>query len=330
MKSNKLRIAVPLAVGVAAAAGFVLNTGFGNLSAIGWKDISILCPLGALTTMLASKTLIPQALISLGIAVALILVLGRLFCGWICPVPVVNKLPRLFRKKESVETADGEQGSVLASAAASGGSQRIAKNSKKVKKACASCAGGCADCREHAKTKFDSRHVILAGGLLSATIFGFPVFCLVCPIGLSFATLFLVIALFAGGDITWSVLVVPALLLVEVVLFKRWCGRICPLSAFMSLVGKVNSRTLRPTVELERCIERPGSTATCGRCATVCEVGIDPRHPERGVGFNECLKCRACVEACPAKAITMPLLPKRAGSVEVVPEEVDETPAVIG
>lgn len=316
MKSNKLRIAVPLAVGAVAAAGFMLNTGFGNLSAIGWKDISILCPLGALTTMLASKTLVPQALISLGIAVVLILALGRLFCGWICPVPVVNKLPRLFKKKESAIASDG--------------ALQTTESPKKAAKACASCAGGCADCREHAKTKFDSRHVILAGSLLSATIFGFPVFCLVCPIGLSFATLFLVIALFAGGDITWSVLVVPVLLLVEVVLFKKWCGRICPLSAFMSLIGKVNSRTLRPTVDLERCIERPGSPATCGRCATVCEVGIDPRHPERGVGFNECLKCRACVEVCPTKAITMPLVPKRAANVEIVPEEADETAAMAG
>ncbi|WP_304426175.1 4Fe-4S binding protein [uncultured Adlercreutzia sp.] len=316
MKSNKLRVAVPLAVGAVAAAGFMLNTGFGNLSAIGWKDISILCPLGALTTMLASKTLVPQALISLGIAVVLILVLGRLFCGWICPVPVVNKLPRLFKKKESAPASDG--------------ALQTAESPKKAAKACASCADGCADCREHAKTKFDSRHVILAGSLLSATIFGFPVFCLVCPIGLSFATLFLVIALFAGGDITWSVLVVPLLLLVEVVLFKKWCGRICPLSAFMSLIGKVNSRTLRPTVDLERCIERPGSSATCGRCATVCEVGIDPRHPERGVGFSECLKCRACVEVCPTKAITMPLVPKRAANVEIVPEEADETAAIAG
>ena len=31
---------------------------------------------------------------------------------------------------------------------------------------------------------------------------------------------------------------------------------------------------------------------------------------ELGAGFNECIKCRACVDACPGKAIEMPLLPK--------------------
>lgn len=302
MKSTQLRIAIPIAIGVAVAAGFIGNTGFGNLSALGWKDISLLCPLGALTTMLASKTIVPKALISLGLAVVLILVFGRLFCGWVCPVPVANKLPRLFKKK-SPSLAEGDEAAQLAQGAGT----------------CASCAGGCADCREHANTRFDSRHVILAGSLLSATIFGFPVFCLVCPIGLSFATLFLVVALFTGGDITWSIVIVPVLLLLEATLFKKWCSRICPLGAFMSLLGKANSKTLRPTADTDRCTDR--IAAACGRCASICEVGIDPRHPELGVGINECLKCRACVEACPTKAIAMPLLPKHNSVPEAVIEE---------
>lgn len=321
MKSRKLRIAIPIVVGLVAAAGFVVNTGFGTLSAIGWKDISILCPVGALTTMLASKTIVPQAVISLIIATALILMVGRLFCGWICPVPVINKLPQLFKKKEA-DSADAES-AADAKLTAAMGSQATTLSGKSA--ACKSCAGGCLDCRERAKTKLDSRHVILGGSLLSAAIFGFPVFCLVCPIGLSFATLFLVIALFAGGDITWSLVVVPVLLLLEVTIFKKWCGRICPVGAFMSLVGKVNSRTLRPTVDTGRCTDRVADA--CGRCASVCEVGINPRRPDLGVGFNECLKCRSCVEVCPTKAITMPLLPKRKVVAESIPDEIDETPA---
>lgn len=279
MKNKTLRILIPVAVGLIVAVGYIANTGIGNLSSVGWGDISLLCPLGALTTMLASKTLVPRALISLGIAAVLILVFGRLFCGWICPIPVINKLPQLFQKKGAAKPGKASEHS-------------------------------CLDCREHAGHAFDSRHLVLLGTLLSATVFGFPVFCLICPIGLAFATIFLTISLFAGGDLTWSIIVVPVLLLLEVTIFKKWCGRICPLGALMSLIGKVNSRTLRPTVDESKCIE--GSCRTCGRCAAVCEVGIDVRHPENGADFNECLKCRECVEACPAHAIAMPFLPKKA------------------
>ncbi len=325
MKSKKLRVVVALAVGLVAAAGFVMNTGFGTLSAIGWKDISILCPVGAIATMLASKTIVPQAVISLAIATALILIFGRLFCGWVCPVPVVNKLPKLFKKKESSDDRDDSLevigGSVSLGATEAAREAAGVKNASG-KNACKSCAGGCLDCREHTETKIDSRHLILGGSLLSAAVFGFPVLCLVCPIGLSFATLFLIIALFAGGDITWSLVVVPVLLLFEVTVFKKWCGHICPVGAFMSLVGKVNSRTFRPAVDTERCTDRVADA--CGRCADVCEVGINPRRPDMGVAFNECLKCRSCVEICPTRAITMPFLPKERAKTEGIVEDVDE------
>lgn len=36
--------------------------------------------------MVAAKTLIPRAVLSIVVAIALVLLLGRLFCGWICPV----------------------------------------------------------------------------------------------------------------------------------------------------------------------------------------------------------------------------------------------------
>ena len=280
MKNSTLRILVPVLVGVVVAIGFVTTSGVGTLSSFGWKDISILCPLGALTTMLASKAIIPRALISLVLVCALILVFGRLFCGWVCPIPVVNKLPQLFRKKDSGAAAKAK-----------------------------ACETSCLDCSEHVGKKADSRHLVLLGALVSATVFGFPVFCLICPIGLAFGTIFLVISLFAGGDLTWSVLLVPVLLLLEVTVFKKWCGKICPLGALMSLLGKVNRKTLQPTVDTGSCIEQ--GSRTCGRCSAVCEVGVDPRHPERGATFNECVKCRECVVSCPAHAITFPLLAKR-------------------
>ena len=270
--SKKLRTLVALAIVAVVAVGFVTNVGIGTMSAPGIWDISILCPLGALGTMLASKMMVPRAVISLIVMVLLIVLFARAFCGWICPVPLVQKLRGLF--------ANGS---------------------------------GCASCASKRGAALDARHFVLGGALASTFIFGFPVFCLVCPIGLTFATILLVINLFSHGDVTWSLIVVPALLIAEVLLFKKWCHKLCPLSAFMSLIAKAN-KTFVPTIDDAKCLETAKGGA-CGACGRVCEEGIDPRHPQLSqAAWSECTKCRACVDACPANAITMPLLPRRTPS----------------
>lgn len=268
---RKLRIIIPLAVLAVAGIAYAVNAGLGTLSAFGWEDIALICPLGALGTMLATKMVIPRAVVSLVFAVAAIVLLGRAFCGWICPVPVAGKLRDVFKKPQ----AD------------------------------ASKHAGCAHCGHCAPQ--NSRHLVLGGALLSAAVFGFPVFCLICPIGLSFALVFALIALFGNGDVSWSVVAIPVLLALEVVFFRKWCSHICPISALMSLVGKAN-RTFLPSVDESKCVET-SKDAKCGRCAAVCETGIDPRHPELGADFSECTRCMECVDGCPGSAISIEFLP---------------------
>lgn len=352
MKSSKLRILIPLIVVVVVGVGFATHAGVGTLSAIGWQDIALLCPLGALSTMLASKLVVPRAVVSLVIALALIVVFGRAFCGWICPVPVVSKLRDIFKPKKH---HDNEGAALTAGEDAAGASNEAAHASALAGEASSagasassvaqpltaeeqallatSCAHGstpasearstraaskarvhaCASCAEK-RGGIDSRHFVLGGSLLSAAIFGFPVFCLVCPIGLTFATVLLVMRMFAFGDMTWAIIVVPALLLVEVVFFRKWCHSLCPLGALMSLVGKLN-RTLRPVANADTCLETTKGIH-CGQCAKACPEGIDPRHLENGTALNECTKCRACIDACPSHAISMPLLASGKGKAE--------------
>ena len=346
MNTKRLRTIIPLAVIAVIGVGFATHVGVGTLSAIGWQDISLLCPLGALATMIATKTLLPRAVISIVIALALILLLARAFCGWICPVPVVSKIRGIFSKKTSntdmtgtgvlpadenplvkaakeakvnsaANTADAANGAALAADAP-------APLSADEQAALSGCGHSCSSCAEKRAT-FDSRHVILGGSLLSAAVFGFPVFCLICPIGLTFATIVLVMRLFAFGDVAWGVILVPALLLAEVVFFRKWCSKFCPISALMSLVGKAN-RTFVPAIDNAKCRESAQGTS-CEACAAVCPQGINVRHPEAGMSFSECTKCRACVEACPTKAITMPFLPKKAAPSTVVVEDDETVPA---
>ena len=213
--SKKLRTLVALAIVAVVAVGFVTNVGIGTMSAPGIWDISILCPLGALGTMLASKMMVPRAVISLIVMVLLIVLFARAFCGWICPVPLVQKLRGLFAKKQPVERGDDADPAAapLTKVEIDALGVSCSKGSKN--------GSGCASCASKRGAALDARHFVLGGALASTFIFGFPVFCLVCPIGLTFATILLVINLFSHGDVTWSLIVVPALLIAEVLLFKN-------------------------------------------------------------------------------------------------------------
>lgn len=338
--SKKLRKITAGVVCAIIVVGLFVNVGIGTLSAPGIADISILCPLGALGTMLANKVMLPRAVVSLVLVVLFVVVFARAFCGWICPVPLVSKIRDLFSKKPSGRTDDGKAGAKAEEKLDSGvGAEADARVCVKAGDGTGAgitpdidcsltdeelaafkggaCGGSgkdakkCASCAAIRGKGADARHFVLGGALVSTLAFGFPVFCLVCPIGLTFATVLLVVNLFAHGDVTWSVVVVPALLLAEVVFFRKWCHKLCPLGAFMSLVGKLN-RTFVPEIDDGACLETSKGIA-CGRCGKACEEGIDIRHPElSSAALNECVKCRACVETCPAHAVKMPFLAKRA------------------
>ncbi|MCD8317010.1 MAG: 4Fe-4S binding protein [Eggerthellaceae bacterium] len=309
--SKALQIIIPLAVLAVATVGFVTYFGIGTLSAMGWSDIALMCPLGSLMILLSEKTIVPRAIWSLIIVVILILIFARAFCGWVCPVPVISKLRKLATKKSSNLDLLGKGALDPKMAMAATDAYKQERAGKPLTEKEKAALKGCSDCHNCVPRRhfFDSRHVILGGALLSAAIFGFPVFCLVCPIGLTFATILLVIRLFAYGDLTWSVLIVPVVLLIEVVFFRKWCSHICPISALMSLVGKGN-RTFVPKINDSICLETSKHTS-CEVCSQSCPEGINPRHPEAGAYWSECTKCRACVDNCPTHAIKMPFIPRR-------------------
>lgn len=303
MKSSKIRTLIPLIILGLAFVAFIANVALGTFSGFGWGDFVLMCPLGALGSMLAAKTVIPRALISLLIALAFILVCGRAFCAWLCPVPVVSKLRNAFasgKKPEAEKPAEGAAAPLTAEEKAL-------------------LAGGCSACAAFAGSQLtgtqrgkglDVRHVVLIVALVTTLIFGFPVFCLICPIGLSFATLFLTVNLFVQGDVSWMTVVVPLVLLAETVFFKKWCHTFCPMGALQSLVAKGN-KTFKPVVATEKCLEESRGVK-CGACVRACPEHIDLHHPELSeAAINECTRCRACVDACPADAISLPLLVKK-------------------
>ena len=323
-KISRARTVVLLAVFLLITLGLFLGNGWGTLSSMGVGAIAYLCPLGALETMVTGQFPVLRAVISLLCVVAVVALIGRAFCAWVCPVP---PLRRFFRpnadKKAAAKAAEaaapkaGDGQGAPATAAATVAAAIEAQAADKPVAAPLSvqetaalsvgCGGGCASCGSSCALppvggkrdglRFDSRHGVLLGALASSAIFGFPVFCLVCPVGLTIALGVGVWRAIFQQDPTVSLLVFAAILLVEVVFFRKWCHKLCPLGALMSLVG-AKAPLLRPRVSAAKCLREQG--IDCRACVKACPEQLDPHSK----AIPECTKCGLCAEACPAGAIS--------------------------
>ena len=282
VKASTLRAISILAFFSLTAVGLAYKTGSGTLSAFGYRTISAICPLGSIEALLASRTFVPRVLVSLAVLFVLAVLLGRVFCAWICPVPLLRKW--LVGREKS----NGNGAAVIGEGIATLDLHLQASPSKVV---------------------FDSRHFVLGGALISTAIFGFPVFCLVCPIGLAFATLIGIWRLLQYNEPTWTLVIFPAVLVLELVVFRKWCKKICPLGALISLLSSLNV-FVRPKVDESTCL-RSAEGINCIICKHVCVEEIDLHHVKESQPLSECTKCRDCSDACPVNAITFPFFRKK-------------------
>lgn len=298
LKGSTLRTIAILAFVALTVAGLVWKTGAGTLSSFGYRTISAVCPLGGLEVMIAEKTLLPRPLLSLLLFAVIAVLLGRVFCAWVCPVPLSRRL--LGRKGASGGSGNGGSGNGSSADNASGRPAGVIP------------ASDFHPQNGSPRVSLDSRHWVLGGALLSTAIFGFPVFCLVCPIGLTFATLIGVWRLFEFNEPTVTLLVFPAVLALELVVFRKWCRKICPLGALVSLVSGLN-RFFRPEVDAGKCL-RTTKGIDCTACKSACFEEIDLHHASSSQPLSECTKCRECSDACPVSAISFPLWAKKSES----------------
>ena len=281
-KRSKIAIARGVCIGVIFAIGVasaIFHTGTGNYSSFGIGYIASICPLGALEALFGRFAFVPRILIALAAVVLLTMVVGKAFCSWVCPVPPL----RSFFSGKRAKRQDAEERALAA-------------------KAARTCYVEGASPERHA---VDSRHLVLCGALGTTAIFGFPVFCLVCPLGLTFAIVVGLVRLIGYNEPSVTLLIAAAVLVLELVFLRKWCAKICPVGALLSLISRAN-KTFRPTVDTGKCL-RCTSGDTCGACAAACPEQIDPQANLGAAPVFECTKCGKCADACPASAISFPL-----------------------
>ncbi len=254
-KLSKYRYTVLIA-GVAVIAG-------GAASNIGVGTFCSLCPLGFLQISLASRKVPLDMAVGVALASVAIVVLGRFFCGWLCPTTLIRKTCRKQDKQVAVSKGNGV-------------------------------------------VRYLPYTVLLLALGISFVV-RFPVFCLACPIGLFFGFLFSLFKLFLAVEPSWNLIIFPAIIMIEALLFKKWCSVICPIAALFGLMQKLRFFRLKPEIDQQTCLQKSG--VTCAVCTNVCEEGVN-LHASEEIDVQRCTNCLTCLDACPTASIRIQRLGK--------------------
>ncbi len=277
MRIKWFRISMAAVVLTVMVWGALAKVGVGTVSALTIAGIPFTCPLGYLEAALASRNLLPHLWLGVGLVLLSVVLFGRFFCAWVCPTGLLRQLFGTRPTASYLRRPNGNHGA-----------EPHAPSAQQPSQTAASYSG----------------FGILVGALTSSFIFGFPVFCVICPIGLVYASLLAISRLVFTNQPSAELVVFPLILGLELFAARSWCSALCPLGALLGLLARFN-HTLRLRVEREKCLVSQG--IQCRACEKACLYGFNISMEKANPIVNACAKCLECYENCPTHAIRLGL-----------------------
>ncbi|MDD5202503.1 MAG: quinol dehydrogenase ferredoxin subunit NapH, partial [Sulfurimonas sp.] len=207
-------------------------------------------PFAALQMLAAGALLATNLLIGAGIIAAFYLIVGgRVFCSWVCPINMITDAANYLRRKLQIDKLPNRQ-----------------SVSRKM------------------------RYWILALSLILSFFMGVTAFEFVSPISMMHR------GIIFGLGFGWAAMLI--IFLFDLFVLKNgWCGHVCPLGGFYSLLGSFSLIRVKHTQE---------NCTLCMKCKLVC-----PEHQvlhmigkeSLPVLSGECTNCARCIEVCDDDAL---------------------------
>jgi ferredoxin-type protein NapH len=208
-------------------------------------------PYAAMQMLAAGAVMATDLLIGVGVAVVFYLLIGgRAFCSWVCPINMITDLANYLRRVTGINRITGIK-------------QPASRN---------------------------IRYWVLGLSLVISAIMGVTAFEFISPISMVHR------GIVFGIGFGWAAMLI--IFLFDLFVLKNgWCGHICPLGGFYSLLGKFS---------LIRVHHKEENCTLCMKCKVVCpenQVLHMIGKESLPVLSGECTNCGRCIEVCDDDAL---------------------------